>query len=88
MRPLTMAAAIAAAAVAVLAYPLTRHAPPSTAAGELTRVADNDGCPRSAREQQERGVSEISWFQGTLEEAFARHSRSRSHTRPAALFHF
>ena len=86
MRPLIMAAAIAVAAVAVLAYPLTRHAPPP-AGGELTRVADNDTCPGSAHER-DRGVSEISWFQGTLEEAFARHSRSPSHQRPAALLHF
>jgi hypothetical protein len=87
MRPVTMVAAIAVAAIAVLAYPLARHAPASPA-GELTRVADNDTCPGQEQDAPHRGVSEISWFQGTLEEAFARHSHSHSHHRPTALFDF
>lgn len=85
-----MTVAIAAAAIAVLAYPLARQTPAIPAADQLTQVADNDSCPQARHEHDAtpRGVSEISWFQGTLEEAFARHSHSHASHRPAALLGF
>ena len=83
-----MTVAIAAAAIALFAYPLARHTPAGPTADQLTQVADNDTCPQSRREHAPHGVSEISWFQGTLEEAFAHHSRNHSHHRPAALLDF
>jgi hypothetical protein len=86
-----MTVAIAAAAIALFVLPLALQAPAGAPAAELTRVADNDACPQAAREHQaatQRGVSEISWFQGTLEEAFARHSHSHAHNRPAAMLGF
>ena len=89
MRPL-LVTAIAVAALAAFVSPLARHAP-APAHSDLTQVADNDGCPQAARERDAAshpGASEISWFQGTLEEAFAGHSRSHSHHRPAALLNF
>ena len=82
--------AIAVAAFAAFVSPLARHAPAPMHSGDLTQVADN-GCPQSARERDaasHSGPGEISWFQGTLEEAFAGHSRSHSHHRPAALLNF
>jgi hypothetical protein len=85
-----MTVAIAGAAIALFAYPLARQTPAGPPAEQLTQVADNDTCPQSRREHDAapRGVSEISWFQGTLEEAFARHSHSHSAHRPAALLDF
>jgi hypothetical protein len=87
-----MTVAIAAAAIALFVLPLTRQAPAGAPPpAELTRVADTDACPQAQREHEadtQRGVSEISWFQGTLEEAFARHSHSHAHNRPAALLGF
>jgi hypothetical protein len=47
---------------------------PQSARVAPSAAADND-CPGA------RGVSEISWFQGTLEEAFARH-KSRHSRKP------
>jgi hypothetical protein len=82
--------AIAVAALAAFVAPLARHTPTPTHS-DLKQVADNDGCPQSARERDaasHSGPGEISWFQGTLEEAFAGHSRSHPHRRPAALLNF
>jgi hypothetical protein len=83
--------AIALAALAAFVAPLARHAPATAHSADLTQVANNDGCPQAARERDAAshpGASEISWFQGTLEEAFAGHSRSHSRHRPTALLNF
>ena len=81
--------AIAIAALAAFVAPLARHAPATAHPADLTQVANNDGCPQAARERDAaRHPSEISWFQGTLEEAFAGHSRSHSRHRPTALLNF
>jgi hypothetical protein len=94
MRPLTITAALAAATMTLLASPgATRYpfspegavtaavptAKPAAAAQACDEQADqHDGAPR------EHSVSDISWFQGTLEEAFTRHT----HTDHRPLFHF
>jgi hypothetical protein len=81
MRSLTITAAVAAAAVALLASPgATRQAVISGPGVAVTGPAANpaeDGARKHA-------VGDISWFQGTLEEAFTRHT----HADHRPLFHF
>jgi hypothetical protein len=94
MRPLTITAALAAAAMTLLASPgATRHplgsvrsvaaaipsAIPAAAAHACDQQPDQQGGPG-----REHTVGDISWFQGTLEEAFTRHT----HTEHRPLFHF
>ena len=83
MRSLTITAAVAAAAVALLASPgATRQA---VISGPNPAQAS---CDQSQRDGAARkhAVSDISWFQGTLEEAFTRHTHAHADYRP--LFHF
>lgn len=88
MRSLT--AAVAAAAVALLASPgATRQAVVSGLGVAVTGPATSPAQATCGDQSQQHGtvhrhaVSDISWFQGTLEEAFTRHSHA---DRP--LFHF
>ena len=94
MRPLTITAAIAAAAMTLLASPGATRYPPSSARSVTAAVpgavpgAAAQACDRQ-REQQDgadrkHNVSDISWFQGTLEEAFTRHA----HKEHRPLLHF
>jgi hypothetical protein len=92
MRPVAISAALAIAATALLTSPAGVRPPadvqltPAAQASEASRVV----CAHEAEQQDDggAGVSEISWFQGTLEEAFVRHSHGRSHHAHVALFHF
>jgi hypothetical protein len=94
MRPLTITAAIAAAAMTLLASPGATRYPPSSALSVAAAVPSAvpgsaaQACDRQPDEQsgaaREHTVSDISWFQGTLEEAFTRHT----HTDHRPLFHF
>jgi hypothetical protein len=94
MRPLTTTAALAAAAMSLLASPgATRHPIAVTrsalaavsgarpGSGEPACHEPTDGHSSAAREHT---VSDISWFQGTLEEAFTRHA----HKDHRPLLHF
>jgi hypothetical protein len=91
MRSLTITAAATAAAVTLLASPgATRRAAVSEQAVAVT-ASSAPGATVSCEEQsrhngagRKHAVSDISWFQGTLEEAFTRHS----HPDHRALFHF
>lgn len=94
MRPLTITAALAAAAMALLASPGATRYPLSPARGVIAAVPKaNPGAAAQACDAQpdqhdgatrEHSVSDISWFQGTLEEAFTRHT----HTDHRPLLHF
>lgn len=94
MRPLTTTAALAAAAMSLLAGPgATRHPIPVTRSVLAAVSAARPGSAEPACHEptdehsgaaREHPVSDISWFQGTLEEAFTRHAR-KDH-RP--LLHF
>jgi hypothetical protein len=89
MKPFAMTAAVAVAALAVLASP---GAAVHHLAGVAARVDDaKTVCARAAEGQDNASrpdVSEISWFQGTLDEAFARRSHGSSHHARVALFEF
>jgi len=78
MKSLFMTAAVVTAAIALGGCPGKRQkpvpGPQSATADDTQRTAATRG----------HGVSEISWFQGTLEEAF---SRRTCHERPS-LFHY
>jgi hypothetical protein len=75
---ITVAAVIAAGALAGCRDKKPEPVPPPQSARlEHYDAPGNSDCP-----QAHRGVSEISWFQGTLEEAFARHA-SRHGSKPA-----
>jgi hypothetical protein len=95
MRPLTTTAALAAAAMSLLASPgATRH--PIAVTRSATLAAVSSARPGSAEPAcheptdahsgaaREHTVSDISWFQGTLEEAFTRHA----HKDHRPLLHF
>jgi hypothetical protein len=94
MRPLTTTAALAAAAMSLLASPgATRHPIAATrsavAAVSVARPGSaGPACHEPADEHsgaaREHTVSDISWFQGTLEEAFTR----RAHKDHRPLLHF
>ena len=100
MRPLTTAAALGAAAMSLLASPsATRHPiavtrsvlaavsaarPGSAEPACHARRASHEPTDAHSGAAREHPVSDISWFQGTLEEAFTRHAR-KDH-RP--LLHF
>jgi hypothetical protein len=91
MRALTITATIAAAAIALLASPGAIHHPLAAArdAEAAVPAADPGAEPVCAEQQQPDGaarkhVSDISWFQGTLEEAFTRHT----HTDHRPWLHF
>ena len=93
MRPLTMSAAIAAVAMTLLASPgATRHPLAVTRSALAAVSAARPGSAEPACHEptdahsgaaREHTVSDISWFQGTLEEAFTRHT----HTDHRPLFH-
>jgi hypothetical protein len=94
MRPLTITAAIAAAAMTLLASPgATRYpssptrslaaAVPAGVPGPAAQACDRQPDERNGADP-EHTVSDISWFQGTLEEAFTRHT----HKDHRPLFHF
>jgi hypothetical protein len=90
MRSLIITAAVAAAAVALLATPgATRQAVISGPGVAVTGPAANPAEATCDDQSQQDGarkhaVSDISWFQGTLEEAFTRHT----HADHRPLFHF
>ena len=94
MRPLTITAALAAATMALLASPGTTRYPldPArdviAAAPKAKPAAGAHACDGQTEQQdgaaREHSVSDISWFQGTLEEAFTRHT----HTDHRPLLHF
>jgi hypothetical protein len=84
MRSLTITAAVAAAAAVLLASPgaLKSERSVVAAVAPTGAAATGDTCPDAP--PRGRKVSDISWFQGTLEEAFTRHAHSDH--RP--WFHF
>ena len=96
MRPLTTAAALGAAAMSLLASPsATRHpiavtrsvlAAVSAARPGSAEPACHEPTDEHSGAAREHPVSDISWFQGTLEEAFTRHTHTDH--RPLLLFHF
>jgi hypothetical protein len=93
MRPLTTTAALAVAAMSLLASPAaTRHpfavtrtvaAVPAARPGSAEPACREPTDERSGA-AREHTVSDISWFQGTLEEAFTR----RAHKDHRPLLHF
>jgi hypothetical protein len=91
MRSLTIAAAVAAAAAVLLTSPGATRLPPGAERGVVATVApadpaaDGNVCDHAQQDAAARHkVSDISWFQGTLEEAFTRHTHSDHHP----WFHF
>jgi hypothetical protein len=86
MRSLTITAAVAAAAAVLLASPGATRLALESERGVVATVAPagaaatGDACENPAQQPDAapRGhkVSDISWFQGTLEEAFTRHTHS------------
>ena len=88
MKSLFMTAAVVTAAIALGGCPGKRPKPvpgPQSAPAQSTPTSGNerDDHRRNAATRG-HGVSEISWFQGTLEEAF---SGRTCHERPS-LFHY
>jgi hypothetical protein len=81
MRSLTITAAATAAAVALLASPGATRQARVSAPGVAVTCEDQSQRDGTAHKH---AVSDISWFQGTLEEAFTRHS----HADHRPLFHF
>jgi hypothetical protein len=93
MRSLTITAAAAAATVALLASPGATHQPLISGPGiAVTGSAANPAQASCGDQSQQdgtahqRAVSDISWFQGTLEEAFTHHPHAHADQRP--LLHF
>jgi hypothetical protein len=91
MRPLTTTAALAAAAMSLLATPgATRHpiAVTRSALAAVSAARPGSACHEPTDEHsgaaREHPVSDISWFQGTLDEAFTRHA----HKDHRPLLHF
>jgi hypothetical protein len=91
MRSLTITAAVAAAVVALLASPGATHQARVSEPGVAVTARSNPGGAVACEDQSQQdgathkhAVSDISWFQGTLEEAFTRHT----HTDHRPLFHF
>ncbi len=94
MRPLTTTAALAAALMSLLASPgATRHPLTVTRSAVAALSAPRPGSAQPACHERtdersgaagEHTVSDISWFQGTLEEAFTRHA----HKDHRPLLHF
>ena len=89
MKSLFMTAAVVTAAIALGGCPGKRQKPvpgPQSAPAQSTPTSSNERDDHSRRTAATRGhgVSEISWFQGTLEEAF---SGRTCHERPS-LFHY
>jgi hypothetical protein len=89
MKSLFMTAAVVTAAIALGGCPGKRQKPvpgPQSAPAQSTPTSSNqrDDDTRHIAATRGHGVSEISWFQGTLEEAF---SRRTCHERPS-LFHY
>jgi len=90
MRPLTLSA-VAIAAIALLTSPAGVTPPAGARLTPATPGMQQPGAVCAHDSQQDdgsAGVSEITWFQGTLEEAFVRHSHGRAHHGHVALFHF
>ncbi len=78
MKSLFMTAAVVIAAIALGGCPNKRPQPvpgpqsaPAQSAPSSSNGRDDDARRRTATTRS-HGVSEISWFQGTLEEAFSR----------------
>jgi predicted small lipoprotein YifL len=89
MKSLFMTAAVVIAAIALGGCPDKRPEPipgPQSARAESAPTSTNerDDDTRRTATTRGHGVSEISWFQGTLEEAF---SRTTCHER-RALFRY
>lgn len=91
MRSLTITAAVTAAAVALLASPAATRQVRVSAPGVAVTASSEPGAAVSCEDQspqegaaRKHAVSDISWFQGTLEEAFTRHG----HAAHRPLFHF
>jgi hypothetical protein len=89
MKSLFMTAAVVTAAIALGGCPGKRPKPvpgPQSAPAQSAPTSSNEHDDDTQRTAATRGhgVSEISWFQGTLEEAF---SRRTCHERPS-LFHY
>jgi hypothetical protein len=94
MRTLTVCAALAAAAMSLLASPGATYRQLAAARGAIATVpAVTSGSAAAACDEppgqhrdaaRDHSVSDISWFQGTLEEAFTRHA----HKDHRPLLHF
>jgi hypothetical protein len=89
MKSLFMTAAVVTAAIALGGCPGKRQRPvpgPQSAPAQSAPTSSNerDDDAQRAAATRGHGASEISWFQGTLEEAF---SRRPCHERPS-LFHY
>jgi predicted small lipoprotein YifL len=89
MKSLFMTAAVVTAAIALGGCPGKRPKPvpgPQSAPAQSAPTSSNERDDDSQRAAATRGhgASEISWFQGTLEEAF---SPRPCHERPS-LFHY
>jgi len=89
MKSLFMTAAVVTAAIALGGCPGKRQKPvpgPQSAPAQsaLTSSNERDDDTQRAAAIRGHGASEISWFQGTLEEAF---SRRPCHERQS-LFHY
>jgi len=91
MKSLFMTAAVVTAAIALGGCPGKRQKPvpgPQSAPAQSAPTSSNERDDHARRTAAARGhghgVSEISWFQGTLEEAF---SRRACHERQS-LFHY
>ena len=86
MKRLTMTVAVAIAATAVLAYPGARHQLWPAPAGAPTQAPAQAACGEQSPERADPpAVRGISWFQGTLEEAFVQRTH---HGHGRALLHF
>jgi hypothetical protein len=77
MRALLITAAVVTAAIMLGGCPNKRPEPvpgPQSAPtqGAVTAASAQHSSRASGRALHQRGTSEISWFQGTLEEAFSR----------------
>jgi len=89
MKSLFMTAAVVTAAIVLGGCPGKRQKPvpgPQSAPAQSAPTSSNERHHDTQRTAASggHGVSEISWFQGTLEEAF---SRRTCHERPS-LFHY
>ena len=78
--PLIMAAVVSAASALGGCHDKKPEPVPGPQSAQVAPgVTADTECPEA---RARRGVSEISWFQGTLEEAFSRHA-SRHTPKPA-----
>lgn len=74
MKSLLRSAAIVIAAIALSGCPDKRPEPVPGPQSHAVRTTAPPGMASEGQERGPHGASEISWFQGTLEEAFSRRS--------------